>query len=697
MRPTRLDTLFADATTLPGIGPKLGKLLAEFTGDKVIDLLFHLPANLIDRQYRPSLAEVEDGRIATFDVEVMKHDAPPNMGKRRNLPYRILCGNETGYVSLVFFRARGDWLTKAMPVGARRMVSGRVERFREQLQIVHPDHMLPQAEFEKLPIVEPVYPLTAGLSAKVLMKAIQAALPQLPALPEWQEAEWLKQQGWDDWHSAVQTVHRPENMAALEPQNPARVRLAYDELLAHQLVLALVRRDRKKQQGRAYPAADEMQARLLALLPFPLTGSQEAAIADIRADMAAPMRMLRLLQGDVGSGKTVVAMMGMLQAVANGAQAALMAPTEILARQHADTLGPWLDELGIKWQLMTARNKGKLRAENLEALSAGDVQIAIGTHALFQDDVAFQNLGLAVVDEQHRFGVQQRMALSTKGHGVDVLVMTATPTPRTLTLTAYGDMDVSRMPDKPPGRQPVDTRVISMDRYAEVAQSLGNAIKDGARVYWVCPLVSESELIDLAAAEDRAKALRAIYGDTVGIVHGQMKAAEKDAVMARFAAGEISILVATTVIEVGVNVPEATVMVIEHAERFGLAQLHQLRGRVGRGRDKSSCVLLYRGPLGETSKARLTIMRETEDGFKIAEEDLRLRGAGEVLGTRQSGLPAFRLADLEAHADLLPAVHDDVKLLLERDPLLKSPRGEALRELLYLFRRDEAMRFLQSG
>ena len=697
MRPTRLDTLFADATTLPGIGPKLGKLLAEFTGDKVIDLLFHLPANLIDRQYRPSLAEVEDGRIATFDVEVMKHDAPPNMGKRRNLPYRILCGNETGYVSLVFFRARGDWLTKAMPVGARRMVSGRVERFREQLQIVHPDHMLPQAEFEKLPIVEPVYPLTAGLSAKVLMKAIQAALPQLPALPEWQEAEWLKQQGWDDWHSAVQTVHRPENMAALEPQNPARVRLAYDELLAHQLVLALVRRDRKKQQGRAYPAADEMQARLLALLPFPLTGSQEAAIADIRADMAAPMRMLRLLQGDVGSGKTVVAMMGMLQAVVNGAQAALMAPTEILARQHADTLGPWLDELGIKWQLMTARNKGKMRAENLEALSAGDVQIAIGTHALFQDDVAFQNLGLAVVDEQHRFGVQQRIALSTKGHGVDVLVMTATPIPRTLTLTAYGDMDVSRMPDKPPGRQPVDTRVISMDRYAEVAQSLGNAIKDGARVYWVCPLVSESELIDLAAAEDRAKALRAIYGDMVGIVHGQMKAAEKDAVMARFAAGEISILVATTVIEVGVNVPEATVMVIEHAERFGLSQLHQLRGRVGRGRDKSSCVLLYRGPLGETSKARLTIMRETEDGFKIAEEDLRLRGAGEVLGTRQSGLPAFRLADLEAHADLLPAVHDDVKLLLERDPLLKSPRGEALRELLYLFRRDEAMRFLQSG
>ena len=693
MRPTLLDILFADATTLPGIGPKLGKILAEFTGDKVIDLLFHLPSNLIDRQYRPSLAEVEDGRIATFEVEVLKHEAP----RRRNLPYRILCGNETGYLSLVFFHARGDWLGKAMPEGAKRMVSGRVERFREQLQIVHPDHMLPQAEFDKLPIVEPVYPLTAGLSAKVLMKAIQAALPQVSELPEWQEEEWLKKQGWSDWRSATQAAHRPENMAALEPTHLARARLAYDELLAHQLVLALVRRDRKKQQGRAYQSGDELQARLRALLPFPLTGSQESAISDIADDMAAPMRMLRLLQGDVGSGKTVVAVMAMLQAVANGAQAALMAPTEILARQHAETLGPWLDELGISWQLMTARNKGKLRKESLDALASGHVQIAIGTHALFQDDVAFADLGLAVVDEQHRFGVQQRMALSSKGNGVDVLVMTATPIPRTLTLTAYGDMDVSRMPDKPPGRKPVDTRVISMDRYEDVAQGLGNAMQEGARVYWVCPLVSESELIDLAAAEDRANALRTNYGDKVGLVHGQMKAAEKDAVMARFASGEIAILVATTVIEVGVNVPEATVMVIEHAERFGLAQLHQLRGRVGRGLDKSSCVLLYRGPLGETAKARLGIMRETEDGFKIAEEDLRLRGSGEVLGTRQSGLPAFRLADLEAHADLLPAVHDDVKLLLERDPLLKSSRGEALRVLLYLFRRDEAIRFLQSG
>ena len=693
MRPTKLDPLFADATTLPGIGPKLGKILAEFTGDKIIDLLHHLPSNLVDRQYRPPLNEVEDGRIATFEVEIVKHDAP----QRRNLPYRILCRNETGFLSLVFFRARGDWLTKTMPEGSIRLVSGRVERFRDQLQIVHPDHMLPKAAFEALPIIEPVYPLAAGLSAKILMKAIQAALPLLPDLPEWQETEWIKQKGWPDWRDAVQSAHRPEGNDALEPHHPARARLAYDELLAHQLVLALVRRQRRQLPGRSYSNAGELSGKLIELLPFPLTSSQEQAMKDIRADMAKETRMLRLLQGDVGSGKTVVAVLAMLQAVESGAQAALMAPTEILARQHAETVGPWLDALGIRWQIMTARNKGKLRAESLAALASGEVQVAIGTHALFQDDVAFDNLGLAVVDEQHRFGVQQRMALSAKGDGVDVLVMTATPIPRTLTLTAYGDMDISPMPDKPPGRQPIDTRVISMDRYDEVARSLGNAMAEGARIYWVCPLVSESELIDLAAAEDRAKALRALYGDKVGLVHGQMPAAEKDDVMARFAAGELSVLVATTVIEVGVNVPQATVMIIEHAERFGLAQLHQLRGRVGRGLDKSTCMLLYRGPLGETSKARLSIMRDTEDGFKIAEEDLRLRGAGEVLGTRQSGLPIFRLASLEAHADLLPAVHDDVKLMLSRDPDLSSPRGAALRALLYLFRHDEAIRFLQSG
>jgi ATP-dependent DNA helicase RecG len=698
MRPSTLDPLFADATQLPGIGPKLAKTLADFTGDKIIDLLWHLPSNLIDRQYRPSLAEVEDGRIATFDVTIIKHEAP----RRRNLPYRITCQNDSGFLSLVFFHAKGDWLARALPVGATRMISGRVERFRDNLQIVHPDHMLAAAEFEKLPTIEPVYPLTAGISAKVLMKAVQAALPRIPALDEWQQADWLAKNNWPTWQEALVAAHRPETREALEPHHPARQRLAYDELLAHQLVLALVRRQRRQMlgrqlAGREFAPAEKLQTAFLDNLPFQLTGSQIEAAADISADMQAPSRMLRLLQGDVGSGKTVVAVLAMLQAVANGAQAAIMAPTEILAQQHGETIGPWLDALGIRWGLITGRNKGKQRQAHLDALANGETQIAIGTHALFQDDIDFKDLGLAVVDEQHRFGVQQRMSLSSKGNGIDVLVMTATPIPRTLTLTAYGDMDVSRMPDKPPGRKPIDTRIFSTDRYPEVVSGLKNVLAEGARIYWVCPLVSESELVDLAAAEDRFKDLQKHYGDAVGLVHGQMKAADKDAVMARFQAGDIRILVATTVIEVGVNVPEATVMIIEHAERFGLAQLHQLRGRVGRGLDKSSCLLIYRGPLGETAKARLQIMRDTEDGFVIAEEDLRLRGAGEVLGTRQSGLPTFRIADLESHANLLPTVHDDVKLMLHNDPNLQSPRGQALRNLLYLFRRDEAIRYLTSG
>ncbi len=698
MRPSTLDPLFADATQLPGIGPKLAKTLADFIGDKIIDLLWHLPSNLIDRQYRPSLAEVEDGRIATFDVTIIKHEAP----RRRNLPYRITCQNDSGFLSLVFFHAKGDWLARALPVGATRMISGRVERFRDNLQIVHPDHMLAAAEFKKLPTIEPVYPLTAGISAKVLMKAVQAALPRIPALDEWQQADWLAKNNWPTWQEALVAAHRPEAREALEPHHPARQRLAYDELLAHQLVLALVRRQRRQMlgrqlAGREFAPAEKLQTAFLDNLPFQLTGSQIEAAADISADMQAPSRMLRLLQGDVGSGKTVVAVLAMLQAVANGAQAAIMAPTEILAQQHGETIGPWLDALGIRWGLITGRNKGKQRQAHLDALANGETQIAIGTHALFQDDIDFKDLGLAVVDEQHRFGVQQRMSLSSKGNGIDVLVMTATPIPRTLTLTAYGDMDVSRMPDKPPGRKPIDTRIFSTDRYPEVVSGLKNVLAEGARIYWVCPLVSENELVDLAAAEDRFKDLQKHYGDAVGLVHGQMKAADKDAVMARFQAGDIRILVATTVIEVGVNVPEATVMIIEHAERFGLAQLHQLRGRVGRGLDKSSCLLIYRGPLGETAKARLQIMRVTEDGFVIAEEDLRLRGAGEVLGTRQSGLPTFRIADLEAHANLLPTVHDDVKLMLHNDPNLQSPRGQALRNLLYLFRRDEAIRYLTSG
>lgn len=693
-RPAALNPLFAPVTALGGIGTKTARLVEEFMGGAVLDMLWHLPTGIIDRRYRPALVEVEEGRVSTFEVEVMKHEDP----KRRGLPYRILCSTEGGFLTLVFFRAKADWLTRAMPVGSTRLVSGQVQNFRDRLQIVHPDYMLPQAEFEKLPVVEPTYPLTAGLSARVLTKALIDALSRLPKdLPEWHTSTLVQKQGWGDWHGAMMQAHRPSDSGELDANHPARRRLAYDELLAHQLALQIARRERRRQGGRAFDGENALKSALFGLLPFTLTQAQLSALREIEDDMQEPRRMLRLLQGDVGSGKTLVALSAMLRAVEGKAQAAIMAPTEILAYQHAQNLGPYLDTLGVKWQLFSGRNTAKQRALALQALADGTVDIAIGTHALFQSDVVFANLGMVVVDEQHRFGVQQRMELSSKGGGVDILVMTATPIPRTLALTAYGDMDISVIGEKPAGRQSIETRVINIARYGDVASRLQALLDSGQRAYWVCPLVRESAESDLAAAEDRYQELQKRYGDAVGLIHGQMKTPEKDRVMARFQAGEIGILVATTVVEVGVDVPEATVMIVEHAERFGLAQLHQLRGRVGRGTAQSSCLLLYRPPLGRVAQARLATMQNTDDGFKIADEDLRLRGAGEVLGTRQSGMPYFRLVDLDAHADLMEMAQQDVELLMESDAYLTSPRGQALRFLLYMFRRDEVIGYLHAA
>ncbi|HEX9447059.1 MAG TPA: ATP-dependent DNA helicase RecG, partial [Dongiaceae bacterium] len=552
-------------------------------------------------------------------------------------------------------------------------------------------------DLEKLQRLEPVYPLTTGLPAKTLRKAIAAALERAPALPEWIDPGVIQRESWPSWRAALVSLHNPEATADLAPQAKSRMRLAYDELLANQLALALVRQHNRHLTGRASRGDGGLRAKVLATLPYQLTGSQQQAIAEIAADMATDNRMLRLLQGDVGSGKTVVALLAMLIAVEAGGQAALLAPTDILARQHFAGLQPLAAAAGIELALLTGRDKGKAREAMLARLAEGEIKLIVGTHALVQEDVNFADLRLAVVDEQHRFGVQQRVALAAKGRGVDLLVMTATPIPRTLMLTGYGDIDVSRLTEKPPGRQPIATRTLPIERLDEVIEGVRRAISNGARVYWVCPLVDESELIDLAAATERHRHLQQIFGSEVGLVHGKQKAAERDHTMAAFAAGDIKVLVATTVIEVGVNIPEATVMVVEHAERFGLAQLHQLRGRVGRGSGKSSCLLLYQSPLGEIAKARLSILRESEDGFRIAEEDLRLRGGGELLGNRQSGLPEFRLADLGAHGDLLAMARDDAKLILDRDPNLLSPRGEALRTLLYLFQRDAMIKTLRSG
>ncbi|MGF7209277.1 ATP-dependent DNA helicase RecG [Skermanella aerolata] len=693
MRPDILFPLFAPVTTLKGLGPKLGKLTEKLVGPHVADLLWHLPTGIIDRRFAPHVAEAPDGFIATLTVRVEYHSAPANPRH----PYKVRCSDETGQIDLIFFHARGDWLVKQLPVGDTVVISGKVEWFNGMPQMAHPDHIVPADAKGEFDPVEPVYPMTAGLASKVLRKAMASALSAAKELPEWQDPAWLARRDWPTWRAALQSVHNPRDDADLSAMSPPRCRLAFDELLSNQLALAMIREHQRKLSGRSIGGDGRLRQRVTDALPFALTGAQASSLKEIYADMAADRRMLRLLQGDVGSGKTVVALLAMLNAVETGAQAALMAPTEILARQHFETLAPLADAAGVRLGILTGRDKGKARAAIYERLASGEIDIAIGTHALFQDDVAFRDLAMAVIDEQHRFGVHQRLQLSAKGRSVDVLVMTATPIPRTLTLTAYGDMDVSRLTEKPPGRKPITTITIPLERLEEVIAGIQRKITEGARVYWVCPLVDESELIDLAAATDRHALLHSMIGERVGLVHGKMKPTDKDAVMTAFAGGDLDVLVATTVIEVGVNVPEASVMVIEHAERFGLAQLHQLRGRIGRGTAASTCILLYDSPLSETSKARLAIMKGTEDGFLIAEEDLRLRGAGEVLGTRQSGMPEFRLADLAVHGELLAAARDDARLIMDRDPELQSERGKALRILLYLFERDQAVKYLRSG
>ncbi len=692
LRPTILDRLFAPVTALPGIGPQLGRLFERLAGPLVVDLLWHLPSAIVDRRAAPPIAALAAEQVVTVQVRVEAHE--PGRGRR---PYRVLCTDGTGTLTLIYFNVKSDYLARLFPIGAEPVVSGRVELYNGIPQIAHPDHVLRPDELDRLKPIEPVYPLTAGLAPRIVQRAAAAALDRIPELPEWIDPGLKRRRQWPGWSEALRQAHAPAAEAELAPGAPARQRLAYDEVLASQLAVALVRARRQRRRGRAIVGSGRLAAPVEAGLGFAPTGAQRMAVAEISADMAQPRRMMRLLQGDVGSGKTLVALMAMLSAVEGGAQAALMAPTEILARQHQATLRRLVQPAGIEIGLLTGREKGRARDGTLAGLGSGLTPIVVGTHALLQPDVAFRDLALVVIDEQHRFGVEQRLALAEKGHDADTLLMSATPIPRTLMMTAYGDLDTSRLDEKPPGRQPVDTRTVALERLDEVAAAVGRALAQGAKAYWICPLVDESEDADLAAARERATALEALAPGRVGLVHGRMKTGDKDRAMASFAGAAVDLLVATTVIEVGVDVPDATVMVVEHAERFGLAQLHQLRGRIGRGDKPSTCLLLYQSPLGEVARRRLSTLRETDDGFRIAEEDLRLRGAGEVLGTRQSGLPTLRLADLAAHAELIAIAHDDARLILDRDPSLESERGAALRVLLYLFRRDEAVQYLRAG
>jgi ATP-dependent DNA helicase RecG len=705
MRPQQLTPLFANAKGLAGIGPRMEILLKKalrlppgVSEPRVIDLLWHTPAGVIDRRATPTIAQAVPGTIATLDVRVLKHRPAPRGNTRA--PYKVTCEDDSGRIDLVFFHVDHRFVERQLPTGSIRTISGRIESYNDKKQMTHPDYIVAPEARADLPLLEPVYPLTAGLSGKVLLKAVRQALERFPDLTEWQDAAWLAQRGWPDAKTALLRLHRPEEMQDVSPASPPWQRLAYDELLAGQLALGLVRQSLKSQPGRRVAGDGSVRARIADALPFGLTNSQRQALKEIADDMGAPHRMLRLLQGDVGSGKTVVALLAMAVAVEAGAQAALMAPTEVLARQHAETIAPLVDAAGLRLALLTGREKGRARAELLERLATGDIDILIGTHALFQPDVAFKDLAFAVIDEQHRFGVHQRLALQTKGGkgGAGVLVMTATPIPRTLLMTHYGDLDVSKLTEKPAGRKPIVTKSIPIESIERLIERLRVPLQEGAQVYWVCPLIESSEKSELAAAEERHAHLAQIFGaGAVGLLHGAMPDKVKDATMAAFAANQLNVLVATTVIEVGVDVPNANIMVIEHAERFGLAQLHQLRGRVGRGTRESFCMLLHKAPLGDAARQRLEMMERTEDGFLIAEKDLELRGGGEVLGARQSGLPEFRIAAVPNFEELLAAARDDARLVLNQDPLLTSPRGEALRLLLYLFECDEAVRLFRAA
>ncbi|UYH55619.1 ATP-dependent DNA helicase RecG [Qipengyuania sp. SS22] len=687
MRPDILNPLFAESETLDGVGPKLKKPLDKLGLTRVRDLDYHLPERFVTRRAVENVDEAGEGEQIVVKLTVTEHRG----GRSPRAPYRVLAQDAVGNVlALTYFGRASYTAKKQLPEGETRWVAGKLERFGDMLQIVHPDHVVEEGGETLQRLCEPVYRLSEGLTQPKLAGLVDQALARSPELPEWIEPSQVDKEGWPSWRDALVLAHKGENATA-------RDRLAYDELLANSLALMLVRADNRKRKGQQLQGDGSYRGKLD--LPFPLTGAQKRSVAEIEGDLAQEAPMLRLLQGDVGAGKTVVALEAMLIAVEAGAQAALLAPTEILARQHFESLRRMAEPTGARVALLTGRDKGRAREATLMGLLDGSIDLVVGTHAIFQDKVAYRNLAMVVIDEQHRFGVGQRLMLASKGkRAPHVLAMTATPIPRTLTLAQYGELDVSQLDELPPGRQAIDTVVMGQDKLPALVERLAAQVADGRQAYWVCPMVREMDgPEDIAAAEARYAMLKERFGDDVVMVHGQLASEIKDAAMERFARGDAKLLVATTVIEVGVDVPNATLMVIEQAERFGLAQLHQLRGRVGRGSAKSFCVLLHGETLSETAQERLKLMRQTQDGFLLAEEDLRLRGGGELLGTRQSGDSAFSVATLEQITALLPKAHDDARLLIERDGGLEGKRGEAARVLLYLFERDFGVKTLRGG
>ena len=695
MRPKILDKLFKPIETTKGIGPRLKVKLKYLIGENIVDYLWHLPNNIIDRSYRPTISSAENNRIVTMDLTVTKH----NPSRRRGLPYKITCIDETGELDLIWFNARRQYLEDILPVGSNATISGKIETYKKRKQIIHPQHIIKSEKLDNFQDIEPVYSLTQGLSNKVIRNYIKKVLDTVPDFPEWHDRELINRMKWPEFSKSIKDCHNPQNLDDLDHQNISKQRLAYDELLANQLSLALISKNFEAPKGIEIIDKNQLVRELLNNLSFELTNSQKISIEEISNDLSKSDRMIRLLQGDVGSGKTIVALAGLFHTAGSLKQGAMMAPTELLARQHYEGIRDLCLKSNISVNILTGKTKQKDREIILKDLKQGKIDIIIGTHALFQEKVLFNDLGLVVIDEQHRFGVHQRLSLTSKSkdYPPDILIMSATPIPRTLELTAFGSMQVSRLLDKPKGRKPIKTIAKPINKISEVIDSIERLINVGEKIYWVCPLIEESEKIDLAAAEDRFHQLNKIYKDKVALVHGKMKIEDREKVMNDFKYGSKMILVATTVIEVGIDVPDATFMVIEHSERFGLSQLHQLRGRVGRSDKSSSCLLLYKSPLGENAKKRLETLRNTDDGFIIAEEDLILRGAGEILGVKQSGLPYFKIANLNIDRELLELAKNDANFIIDSNILGKTERGKNLEILLHLFNKEEALKYLEAG
>ncbi len=689
MRPEILFPLYTSLENLKGIGPSLGKTLKRLELKRIVDMIWHLPIGIAHFPLKSSLKECVPGEPVALVVSIRQYEVP---FKGHRKPFKVVCEVGGDYLDLTFFKVYPKTIETRLPIGQKRLICGILDRFLGMWQMAHPERIAPAEVASYWQEKSPLYPLTAGLFQGQAQKFAQIALKRAPDLPEW--IPFSHKGEWPSWREALEKVHTPQNEADLQPHHPARERLAFDELFADQLALGLVRRAQPK--GKSIVSQGVFKKKILKAFGHSLTPGQAQALQEIEDDLASPSRMIRLLQGDVGSGKTLVAFLAASHAIEAGFQVAFLAPTEILASQHVQTLSVLGAQVGIEVALLTSRQKKKVSL--YEDLAAGKIHLVVGTHALLQEAVTFSKLGLVVIDEQHRFGVEQRLNLTAKGEAVDVLVMTATPIPRTLRLTAYGDLEVSRILDKPQGRKPIQTRVLSLNRLEEICAGLKRFMTHGHKIYWVCPLVEESETLDLAAAKDRYAHLKTLFGeDKVGLVYGKQKSEEKHSSMAAFKEGLSQLLVATTVIEVGIDVKEANVIVVEHAERFGLSQLHQLRGRVGRGSEEAHCLLLYGYALSESGKRRLQVMRETEDGFRIAEEDLALRGGGDVLGTKQSGLPSYKLADPLTCGPLLEKAHQAAQILLEEDPHLQSAQGQSARLLLYLFGQEEVIHTLTSG